>query len=36
MFSAGWSAMGFIDDVERGVLDRLLVAPVWRRGSGRR
>lgn len=30
IFSAGWNGMGFIDDIERGVLDRFLVAPVWR------
>jgi ABC-2 type transport system permease protein len=28
--SAGWTGMGFIDDMNRGVMDRLLVAPAWR------
>jgi ABC-2 type transport system permease protein len=28
--SAGWSGMGFIDDIDAGVMDRLLVSPVWR------
>jgi ABC-2 type transport system permease protein len=28
--SAGWSGMGFIDDMTTGVLDRQLVSPVWR------
>jgi ABC-2 type transport system permease protein len=28
--SAGWSGMGFIEDIDAGVMDRLLVAPVWR------
>lgn len=28
--SAGWNGMGFIDDMHRGVLDRILVSPVWR------
>ena len=30
MFSNGWAGMGFIQDAERGVLDRLLVSPVHR------
>ena len=28
--SAGWNGMAFIDDMHRGVMDRLLVSPVWR------
>jgi ABC-2 type transport system permease protein len=28
--SAGWNGMAFVDDMERGVLDRFLVSPVWR------
>ena len=28
--SNGWSGMTFVDDVERGVLDRLLASPVLR------
>jgi ABC-2 type transport system permease protein len=28
--SAGWNGMSFIDDMERGVMDRFLVSPVWR------
>jgi ABC-2 type transport system permease protein len=28
--SAGWNGMAFIDDMERGVMDRFLVSPVWR------
>lgn len=28
--SAGWNGMLFVDDMESGVLDRLLVSPVWR------
>ena len=28
--SAGWTGMGFIDDIDGGVMDRMLVAPVWR------
>jgi ABC-2 type transport system permease protein len=30
VMSAGWNGMGFIDDMRRGVLDRVLVSPVWR------
>ena len=30
LFSSGWAGMGFIQDAERGVLDRLLVSPVRR------
>jgi len=32
LFSSGWSGMGFILDMERGVMDRLLSSPV-RRGA---
>jgi ABC-2 type transport system permease protein len=32
LFASGWSGMGFIQDMERGVMDRLLVSPV-RRGA---
>jgi ABC-2 type transport system permease protein len=28
--SAGWTGMGFIDDINRGTMDRLLVSPIWR------
>jgi ABC-2 type transport system permease protein len=28
--SAGWNGMAFIDDMNRGVMDRFLVSPVWR------
>jgi ABC-2 type transport system permease protein len=28
--SAGWTGMGFIDDINRGVMDRMLVSPIWR------
>ncbi len=28
--SAGWSGMGFIEDIASGVMDRELVSPVWR------
>jgi ABC-2 type transport system permease protein len=30
IFSSGWSGMGAIDDVERGLMDRYLVGPVRR------
>ncbi len=30
MFSAGWNGMGTIEDLDRGVMDRFLVAPVAR------
>jgi len=30
MFAGGWSGMGVIDDLNRGVMDRLLVAPTSR------
>ena len=28
--SAGWTGMGFIEDINGGVLDRMLASPVWR------
>jgi ABC-2 type transport system permease protein len=28
--SAGWTGMGFIEDINRGVMDRMLVTPAWR------
>ena len=28
--SAGWTGMGFIEDIHGGVMDRVLVSPVWR------
>ena len=28
--SAGWVGMTFIDDINRGTMDRLLVSPIWR------
>ena len=28
--SAGWTGMGFIEDINGGVMDRSLVSPVWR------
>src|SRR5207247_1666873 len=30
VFSAGWNGMGTIEDLDRGVMDRFLVAPVSR------
>jgi ABC-2 type transport system permease protein len=30
MFSGGWSGMGFLQDMDRGVVDRFLVTPVRR------
>jgi ABC-2 type transport system permease protein len=30
VLSAGWTGMGFIDDINRGVMDRFLVSPIWR------
>ena len=30
LFSAGWNGIGVIEDIERGVLDRLLASPVRR------
>jgi ABC-2 type transport system permease protein len=31
LFSAGWSGMAVIDDINKGILDRFLVSPVVRR-----
>jgi ABC-2 type transport system permease protein len=28
--SAGWVGMGFIEDINRGTMDRLLASPIWR------
>lgn len=28
--SAGWNGMGFIEDINGGVMDRMLASPVWR------
>jgi ABC-2 type transport system permease protein len=28
--SAGWTGMGFIEDIDGGVMDRMLASPVWR------
>lgn len=28
--SAGWTGMAFIEDIDRGVMDRFLVSPIWR------
>jgi ABC-2 type transport system permease protein len=28
--SAGWTGMGFIEDINSGVMDRVLVTPAWR------
>jgi ABC-2 type transport system permease protein len=28
--SAGWTGMGFIEDINSGVMDRMLATPVWR------
>jgi ABC-2 type transport system permease protein len=30
LFSAGWQGMAFIDAINRGIMDRFLVSPVWR------
>jgi ABC-2 type transport system permease protein len=30
VFSAGWTGMGFVEDIHSGVMDRMLAAPVWR------
>ncbi|MGA2009446.1 MAG: ABC transporter permease [Solirubrobacteraceae bacterium] len=30
VFSAGWSGMGFVEDINSGVMDRMLASPVWR------
>lgn len=32
LFSSGWSGMGFIEDIDRGIMDRFLVLPVRRAG----
>jgi ABC-2 type transport system permease protein len=32
LFSSGWSGMGFIEDIDRGVMDRMLASPV-RKGA---
>ena len=36
LFSSGWSGMGLIDDMERGLMDRFLVAPLHRSLGHRR
>jgi ABC-2 type transport system permease protein len=28
--SAGWTGMGFVEDINGGVMDRMLVSPAWR------
>jgi ABC-2 type transport system permease protein len=30
VFSAGWTGMGFVEDINAGVMDRMLATPVWR------
>lgn len=30
VFSAGWTGMGFVEDIAGGVMDRMLATPVWR------
>jgi ABC-2 type transport system permease protein len=30
VFSAGWSGMGAVEDIQSGVMDRVLATPVWR------
>jgi ABC-2 type transport system permease protein len=30
VFSAGWTGMGFVEDINSGVMDRMLTSPVWR------
>jgi ABC-2 type transport system permease protein len=30
LLSAGWVGMSFIEDIDRGVMDRFLVSPIWR------
>jgi ABC-2 type transport system permease protein len=30
LFSAGWSGMGAVEDIQSGVMDRMLTTPVWR------
>jgi ABC-2 type transport system permease protein len=30
VFSAGWTGMGFVEDIDSGVMNRMLSTPVWR------
>src|ERR1700760_2599768 len=30
VFSAGWSGMGAVEDIQSGVMERVLATPVWR------
>jgi ABC-2 type transport system permease protein len=30
VFSAGWTGMGFVEDINSGVMDRMLTTPAWR------
>jgi ABC-2 type transport system permease protein len=30
LFAAGWNGMGLIEAIDRGIMDRFLVTPVWR------
>jgi ABC-2 type transport system permease protein len=30
VFSAGWSGMGFVEDINSGVMERMLTSPAWR------
>jgi ABC-2 type transport system permease protein len=30
VFSGGWTGMGFVEDINGGVMDRMLASPVWR------
>src|SRR6202012_40502 len=30
LFGAGWSGMAFVEDIQSGVMDRMLTSPVWR------
>jgi ABC-2 type transport system permease protein len=30
LFAAGWNGMGMIEAIDRGIMDRFLVTPVWR------
>jgi len=30
VFSAGWSGMGAVEDIQSGVMERMLASPVWR------
>jgi ABC-2 type transport system permease protein len=34
VFSAGWTGMGLLEDIQGGVMDRMLVSPVWRVAYG--